>query len=347
MTRTNQILIGALVVQVGLVALVWSSGSERKLAELEPVIDLEPASVTKIEVYDRLEPGKAPKDGPAKPAVVLVKQSGGWVLASHFDYPAKPKSVDDLLDKLGAMKSRGPVTTQESRHRQLRVAADRYERKLVIHGAGEPITLYVGTAAGRGKTAVRVDGATEIHGVPGVTSYSIGQAARNWVDAEYFVKSTDAITQLVVKAAGGTFDFRRADGDADWKRFAGNAEVPVPEGKELNDGAVDALATKVGRITLYEPADPGQKGFAPQCTVTFKAGDQSHTLRIGDLTDDRYLIAVDDKVPVWANKSLLEELVSIADDKVYREPPKPDEAGGPPGGDLPPQLPPGLQLPGQ
>lgn len=343
MTRTNQILIGALVLQVGLVALVWSSGSQHTIARLEPVIALEPSAVTKIEVYGRLEPAE---EAPDKPAVVLVKQPEGWVLSSHFNYPAKAKSVDDLLGKLEAMKTRGPVTTQEARHRQLRVAADRYERKLVIHAGGQPITLFVGTAAGRGKTAVRVDGAAEIFGVAGLTSYAIGQAARNWVDTEYFKKGTDAITELSIQAAGGTYQFKRADGDADWKRYAANGtEIPAPEGKELNDGAVDALANKVGRITLHEPADPANKGFAPQCTVTFKAGDKTHVLKIGDLKDDRYLIAVDDKAPVWANKSMLEALVSVADDKIYREPPEPGDDKAP--ADAPPQLPPGLSIPGQ
>jgi hypothetical protein len=352
MTRTNQILVGALVVQTGLVALVWSSGTEHKLAKLEPIIAIDAGNVTKIEIYDRLggEPSppaneakkEATADAAAKPAVVLAKESSGWVLASHWSYPVKANSAEDLIAKLEGMKSRGPVTTQESRHRQLRVAADRYERKLVIHAGGQPITLFVGSAAGRGKTAVRVDGSTEIFGVPAITSYSIGGAARSWVETEYFKKGTDAITQMVIKAVGGTYDLRRADGEADWKRFDGNAEVPVPEGKELDDGAVDALANKVGRITLHEPADPAKKGFAPQSTVTFKAGDKTHVLSIGDLTGDRYLIAVDDQVPVWANKSMLEELVSLTDDKVYRDP-KAAADDAPPDG--PPQLPPGLQLP--
>jgi hypothetical protein len=339
MTRTNQILIAALVVQAGLVALVWSSGSERKIARLEPIVSIDADAVTRVEVYDRLEPGEEP---PKEPAVTLTRQPAGWVLSSHHDYPAKANTVDDLIAKLEGMKARGPVTTQESRHRQLRVASDRYERKLVVHGAGSPVTLYVGSAAGRGKTAIRVDGASEIFGVPAITSYSIGGSARTWLDTEYFKKGSDAITQLVIKAAGGTYDLRRADGDADWKRHDGNAEVPAPEGKELNDGAVDALANKLGRISLHEPADPARVGFAPQSTVSFKAGDETHTLKIGDLTDDRYLIAVDDKVPVWANKAMLEELVSINDEAIYREPPKEGEGDDP---DTPPQLPPGLQLP--
>jgi len=344
MTRTNQILIGALVVQTGLVALVWSSGSERSLRKLEPIVTIEAAAVTKIEIYDRLDAGKP---APTTPKILLAKQPEGWVLASHFNYPVKKTEVDSMIKKLEAMRARGPVTTKDSRHRQLRVAADRYERKLVIHAGGTPTTLYVGSAAGRGKTAIRNDGAAETFGASGITSYAIATAARNWVESDYFKKGSDAVTELTIAAAGGNYQFKRADGDAPWKRFDGEAEVPVPEGKELNDGAVDALANIVGRIILFEPADPA-KPPTVQSTVSFKAGDKTHVLKIGQLVEDRFVAAVDDKVPVLVNKSSLEKLVDIKDDAVYRDPPKEGETPPPAGGaapQLPPGLPPGFQLP--
>ena len=339
MTRTNQILVAAVVVQVGLIALVWSSGSERSLAKLEPIVEVKADSVNKIEVYDRLEPGDK---APAKPAVVVSRTPKGWVLSSHHDYPVKESAVDALLTKLEGLKSRGPVTTQASRHRQLRVAADRYERKLVIHAGGEPLVLYLGSAAGRGKTALRVEGRDEIHGAPGLTSYSVGAAPRSWVETEYFKKGPDAITRLTVTNKQGTFDLKRADGEAPWKRFEGEVEVPVPANKELDSGAVDALAGIVNRLTLWEPADPAKKGFAPAATLAFVAGDATHTLKIGELKDDRYLAAIDDRSPVWINKANLEPVVSFGPDKLYRDPPKPGDEARP---DEVPQLPPGLGAP--
>lgn len=337
MSRTNQILAAALVAQLALIAWVWSSGDDRSLPRLEELTAIESDAVTRLEIYDRLE--KAPEAEP-EPAVVLEKSAEGWVLASHHGYPADETKVADFLDKLAGMKSRGPVATQASRHRQLRVAPERYDRKLVVHrGGGEPLTIYLGTSAGRGKGAVRIEGEDATHGVAGINAYAAGETARRWVDEAYFENPDTPIASLVIENAAGRFELEK--GEAGWKRVSGESEVAAPPGKELDAQKIDALAAKLETVRLAEPADPAKKGFSPVATVTFAKADGSgrHELRIGAKEEERHLVAVDDRRPVWVEPVAVKDLVELSEESLYREPGAEPAAPGPgalPGGMPPP-----------
>lgn len=341
MSRINKILAVVLAVQVVLILVMWRSGGGHKLAKLEPLTDLDAATVTRLEIYDHLE---SPGDKAPQPAIVLAKKGDGWVLASHYDYPADKTKVSDFLDKLAKMQSRGPVTTRVERHRQLGVAKDHYERKLVVHSGDKALTLYLGTSAGRNKTAVRLEGEDGTHAVTGVTAYAAAATARSWVDAKYFVNPDKPIAEVSVENAAGHFELKKKDGA--WKHVAGDAEVVPPAGKELDTSAISSMVNQLGTLYLAEPADPAKKSFEPVATVTFakEGGDGSHRLRIGETKDDKVLAAIDDKDPVWINKSSLSAFIDLKQDKLYHDP-KADAAKAPPGG-MPPGMHPGGMPPG-
>lgn len=337
MSRINKILAVVLAVQVVLILVMWRSGSGHSLAKLEPLTDIDAAAVTRLEIYDRLE---SPGDKAPEPAIVLAKKGDGWVLASHYDYPADKTKVGDFIDKLAKMQSRGPVTTRVERHRQLGVAKDHYERKLVVHSGDKAVTIYLGTSAGRGKTAVRLDGSDGTHGVAGITAYAAATEARSWVDAKYFENPDKPIAEVSVENAAGHFELKKKDGA--WKHMAGDAPVVAPAGKELDASAVTSMVNQLGTLWLAEPADPAKKGFEPVATVTFakEGGDGSHRLRIGEEKDGKVLAAIDDKDPVWINKSSLSDFIELKQDKLYHDPKADDAAQARPG------MPPGAMPPG-
>jgi hypothetical protein len=329
MSRIHRILAGALALQVILIALVWSSGDDRSLAKLEPIVSLDAGAAVRIEIHDA--PGEEKEAGPA---IEATRKGDGWVLSSHFDYPAM--DIASLLDKLAAMKSRGPMTTSEARHRQLRVADDRYERKLVLHAdSGEPLTLYLGTSAGRGKTAVRIGGDAAVHGVAGITANDAGTTVQSWIDTSYL--EIDELQTLVVENQTGRFELRKVEGG--WARHDGEAEVPVPAGKELDGAAIDRLVTRFSPLRMAAPADPAKKGFEPVATVHVAKADgkSAHEIRIGEEKDDKLLVAADDKVPVWVAKSILSGFIELSEDKLYKDPSEDDAA--PPGGPMPGHMP--------
>ena len=340
MNRTNLILIGVLVVQLGLIAAVHLSKSDASIAKLEPILELDAAAVQKIEIFAK----DAVEKNDGAPAIILDRSSGTWQLGSHFDYPAVGSKVDELITNLAGMKAREPVANKATTHRKFAVAEDKYERRLIIHQkVGEPIELFVGVAAGAGQVAVRQKGQEKVFGATGVTSYGIATSASSWIERDYY-KLAPGVASLVITNGSGEFELKRDAAGSPWKRFAGDAEVPVPEGKVLDEAKVGGLGNKLANIVLSEPADPALAGETPVVTVRFKAvGDENeHVMRIGAETDNRLPIVIDTQVPVWVAKSVLQGFIDLTGEDLYRDPPKEGEtppAPTPPGGaQLPPDI---------
>ncbi len=264
MKRINKILALVLAAQLAVVLVIGAAQEEpgvRELSDYLPGFDA--AKITAMTVYGPTggddaasagaADGKSGTDG-AAPVAELEKTDSGWVVASHYNYPADTKKVDDTLSKLAALRSRGPVTTNASRHGQLKVSGDSYERRLVLKGEGDALTdLYVGSSPGFRKVHVRVAEQEDTHAVNGLSAWDVGQAVSNWVNTEYFKIPGDDIVSLIVENSQGVFEFTRAVGAGDdgW-RVVQPAGVPVA-GKELDLGKLKGSVRNVANIRLLEP----------------------------------------------------------------------------------------------
>ncbi len=340
MSRTNLILVAILIVQLGLAAVVYMGKSDASIAKLEPILELDATAVTKIEIFDK--DAKTKTEG--APSIALDKSSGTWTLASHFQYPATTKKVSELITNLTAMKAREPIASKTSTHRKFAVSDDKYERRVIIHrSVGEPLEIYVGSAAGQRQTAIRLKGQEKVYGATGITAWGIAVTTTAWIDPAYF-KAPGAPLSFTVKNANGEFEFRRDSQTAPWKRLAGDAEVPVPAGKELDKTKIDEVLRSVSNITLNEPADPATSFTAPTVTAKFKAGsaDPEQVIVIGTEKENRLPLRAGSLPPVWVTKASLQTLLDLKGDELYRDPSDdpPAPPPGPPGGmqGLPPEI---------
>ena len=116
---------------------------------------------------------------------LLVKRDTSWVLASGFDYPVEQTKVTDVLSPIAKLAAAAPIATQASRHKQLHVADDDFERKLVITADGKDLTLFIGGFAGTRRTAVRIGGDDRVYAVAGLSASTAGSEARQWIDTAY------------------------------------------------------------------------------------------------------------------------------------------------------------------
>src|SRR6185503_169594 len=150
LTKFHKILLGLLAAQLVLVVIVLTrsgDGETQKEHVLIPGFDV--TKVTRVQ---------ASSSGEGAKTVDLVKRDAGWVVASAFDYPADQTKLSDALTPIAKLTGSAPIATQAGRHKQLHVAADDFERKLVITRDGKDVTLYIGGSAGSRRTAFRVDG---------------------------------------------------------------------------------------------------------------------------------------------------------------------------------------------
>ena len=370
MTTLNKALIGALVVQIILAVFVLTRSDSATIGKrVKLVAGFESDKVSRIEIFKEPIDGK---DGDI--AVELYKKDGSWAVENAFDYPADSSKITDLLSKIAALESRGPVATSIARQTQLAVADNEYKRKVVVHGSGDPVTLYVGNPAGSRKNAVRLAGQSDIHGVTNFSTASIYASVSSWVDLEYFqVTETDVAAVSLINAQG-SFDLER-DG-AGWKLAGDSAPTsptgttPGPSGQpatpaagqpaestdSIDNEAVGAMVKKLASIRMAEPADPGLTLSEPLATavVRMKApeppGDadagapalsvapEEYKFEIGPGEDGRYYLRlVGDSRAAWVYTSNLDAVVEFSEDKLYGRDKAKDDSNGDTG-EVPPEV---------
>lgn len=370
MNRTNRILAGLLGVQVLLALLVFIKHDDNRIGKLEPLIDgLAADKVERIRVFDSYPPAKqqaeeAKKKGSKdQPAVDLVKRGSDWQLASHFDYPADGSKVTDLLDKVTAIRTRGPIASGKARQKQLEVADDDYQRKLVITAGGKDITMYVGASAGARQTSVRLAGSNDVHGAAGLSAFAVGATASAWIDTSYFKVEKEQISSIEVTNQNGTFTLEPGAAGAAWNVEMNGKPVPVPTGQEIDKDYVDRVVSRVSSMIMSEPGDPKKNVDKPTVTVvvqmkapqaaggadggppaTSQPGAQ-YTIDIGESGEkDKSFVKVRGSPHAALMHSLsLSELSELSATKLVKK--HEDKPAAPEGGEgMPEGLPPGIDL---
>lgn len=370
MNRTNKILAGLLGVQVLLAVLVLLKSDQTRIGKLEPLIDgLSADKVERIRVFDsypaaRQEEEEAKKTGNKdQPAVELVKRGSDWQLASHYDYPADGSKVTDLIDKVIAIRTRGPMASGKARQKQLEVADDDYQRKLVITAGGKDITLYVGASAGARQTSVRLAGSNDVHGAAGLSAFAVGATPSAWIDTSYFKVEKEQIASIEVSNQNGTFTFEPAAAGGGWTVEMNGKPVPVPAGNDLDKDYVDRVVSRVSAMTMNEPGDPKKNVDKPAVTVVVQmkaqqaAGGadggppaasqpgQEYTIDIGESGEkDKSFVKVRGSPHAALVHSLsLSELSELSASKLVKK--HEDKPAAPPEGEGAPEgLPPGIDL---
>jgi hypothetical protein len=297
LTRFHKILIALLAVQLLLVVLVLVRGEDTGALKEHPLLaGFDAAKVTRLQVF---------ANATAKP-VDLVKRDASWVLASGFDYPVPEAKVTDALAPIAKLAAAAPIATQTGRHKQLHVADDDFERKLVITRDGKDLTLFIGGAAGARHTAVRLGGDANVYGVTGLSVAQVSGEARQWVDPTYLKIPSDEIAQVTIQRDGKTVELVRSappappaagSGSAGsgagsgssagsgsgagsgsaaappaerWNVTIGAAPVALASGESLDQPAIERLVGQVATIDLSAPADPKRDAAKPTATITIE-----------------------------------------------------------------------------
>src|SRR6185436_8164322 len=191
LTKFHKILLGLLEAQLVLVVIVLTrSDDSQSLKEHALIPGFDVAKVTRVQVSSSGEGAKT---------VDLVKRDAGWVVASAFDYPGDQTKLSDALTPIGKLSAAAPIATQSGRHKQLHVADDDFERKLVITRDGKDITLLIGSSVGSRRAAVRIGGDVNVYGVTGISSSQVGGEARLWVDPTYLKIPSAEIAQVTIQ----------------------------------------------------------------------------------------------------------------------------------------------------
>jgi hypothetical protein len=322
------------------------------------------AKVTRLQVFakpagatDAAKPDATKPD--AGKQVDLVKRDKDWVLASGFDYPVDQKKLDEVLAPVAKLSAAAPIASQAARHKQLHVADDDFERKLVITTGGKDIMLLIGGPAGARRTAVRVGGDDKVYAVSGLTAYTVGSEARQWIDTSYVKIAKDDVQKLIVQrdgqgngkaveltrsapppapgagsGSGSGAGSGSAAGSAEppappaaehWSATIGGEPIALAAGESLDEQAVDRVINEGATLILSAPADPKRDASRPTATITIerKAGSSTAAPTVIDVVADGDSYWVHDRSSPRAglvDKVRLDAVLTVDRDKLVKKP---------------------------
>jgi len=212
-------------------------------------------------------------------------------------------------------------------------------------GAGD-ITLFIGSSAGQGRTAIRLAGAKEIHGVAGLRSSTFPVAAKSWVEGDYFEVDHKQVKSLNISNKNGTFALTSTV--AGWEASADGVTVTVPPGKRFAKSKLEGIAGSVAKIRLKEPGTTKANLSTSVATYVLGVVD-AQSGQTSEHTFDVYEVAgktvVHDRER--ANAAIIDgdevdELLKLSSAELIEDIPADGDKAKVPPGKAPPGLPPGF-----
>jgi hypothetical protein len=275
--RRNQVLAGILIVQVVLCVVAFWPRPAASTGEL-----LFPG----VKSSDIV--GLTITDADSK-TVSLRQVQGQWVLPDADDYPADATKIGGFLDKLLGV-TRRVVTSTAASHKQLKVAADDFVRRIDLEmGDGTSYRLYLGTSPRYNTTHLRVEGRDEAYLTGQVTSSDVQADASAWVDPLYLNEPATGLTGLTLANSHGVLSFTQ-DTQGAWSMAGlGPAET-------LDQDKLQSFLQAATAVRLLKPlgkTDRPEYGLdRPSAVLTLKTAAKDITLTVGaqDPSDSSYVV---------------------------------------------------------
>jgi hypothetical protein len=185
MKKWTLLLAGLLSVQIVLaVTLNISSRDYNAFEATEKILTFQVATIDQISI----------EDGESK--LVLAKQDDAWVLPEEERLPVAETKVDALLKKLSELQKGLPVATSEGALRRFKVAADQFERKLILSAGDQQVAqLLVGSSAGFRKAHVRPIGEAVVYSVE-FNTWDVGLDSGDWMDKSILQLDGDQVSRI-------------------------------------------------------------------------------------------------------------------------------------------------------
>jgi len=232
MSRGNKILALLLVTQVAMIAYLYRPGRVSTPEAVQFFRGVEAAKVTGLSIDDGTR------------SVTISKEGEGWIIDGGPRYPADGAKAQGLVDKLLNLASSRLVARTGSSHGRLKVAADRFNRKLTLHLAdGGQRVLRLGSAPTYKSIHVRCDKDDAVYLVKDLADWEAPVENESWWATNYVdVKVADLRAVKLTNGLGRIELVRGSDGK--WRAEG------VPPGMALADEGLRGFLDRVSQIRL-------------------------------------------------------------------------------------------------
>ncbi|GAB6042958.1 DUF4340 domain-containing protein [Endothiovibrio diazotrophicus] len=196
-------------------------------------------------------------EGPDQAKVELVRKGDGWQLPAVDGFPADGGRVDQLLDRLIALKGGSAVATSDGARERFRVDDQNFERRITLrHGDEALATLYLGTSPGMHLVHARSGENDAIYAVK-LATYDVPVKRAAWEKKDLLGMSRKEIVAIGVD--GLSIERAAPPAAAGDKEDAGKQEASPAPGWILKGGegsldvaAADKLAGLLADLRIDE-----------------------------------------------------------------------------------------------
>ncbi|QWF72317.1 DUF4340 domain-containing protein [Methylomonas paludis] len=314
MKKMQTWLVGSLVLQLLLAALIYWQQNSQQQAAPQALLAFNPEQLDKIVLSD------------AGHSVTLNKTAAGWIIPELKQLPADNSKLTGLLSKLQALQSGWPLATTAVSHQRFEVADDKYQRRLqLIHGQNPVAELLLGTSPGFKKSYLRRPGDDNVY-AGNLSSFEVPVSNAEWLDKS-LLAAGDAET---IKGPDFVLE-KKTDG---WHFAAAANQTDSPA--QLDQAKAQQLAGALAGLQVLALADnpppasdPANKTWELQ--VSGKTGDRTYRFV---QNADHYLVGRNDRDNLFSiNKQDFERItqasrqqLSLAEPAPSTTPPEPPPA---------------------
>ena len=269
MNKTQKYLLGALVLQISLIVVVFLL--QRPVAANNNLVfpDLKVETVSEIIISDS-----------SGNQLDMMKEGNQWVLPEQDNFPVKADAVQQMVDNLAAIRDNRLVTQSESSQERLKISDSNYERKVQLTVNGKEEIIYFGSSPAANNIHFRLDGKNEVYLTNAITSSQITTTISNWVDTVIYQIPSTSVQSVAVNNAEGDFIFT-VDSEGQW------TSEQIPEGYQFDQSMFSSLLTGFTNMRLVAPVSKTESpefGLTdPQATVEIQYTDDSGAELIGKL----------------------------------------------------------------
>lgn len=261
-SKTNKILLGVLVVQIGVFAAVNMMRRDEPIAN-KPLKLFDGVSAEKIDSITITDENKK--------SVEIKRQGANWVLASGGDFPVKKEKADEFVGKLIGLSSSEIVSENPGHHHALEVSQEKFRRKILFHAGETQYQALWGSSPGFKTLHVRLGDEKGVHLVHDINTSDASTIASDWVATELFKVEDEKLVEFRLKSAEGEIHLVK-ENDI-WKA--------VNNPLELEQSEVKTLFSSNNTFTLREPVGKTvEEKFGlsnPTLTLTFVVEEKTPT----------------------------------------------------------------------
>ncbi len=228
MHKVIKMLLALMVVQAGLIAVTWSTGTVLNTQDQgDALLSFNEGDIDSLLLQE------------GDKTLMLEKKSGQWQTPDAF--PANQAKVNNLLDKLHGLKHGLPIATSSQALQRFKVANDAFERHIRLQSHGKNIAeLYVGKGAGARRSHVR-NGQQKAVYTAMIGSYDLPVAVTDWQDKNILQIEQGSVTAIGLEGMSLRLVEDSSTDESNKKHWQLD---PVLNNKQLDSQAVDtALQT--------------------------------------------------------------------------------------------------------